>query len=83
MVEDLPDRATRMNQSGRATIRCGVTTSGTLTDCSVVSEDPPDFGFGAMALKESRRFRMKPKTVDGVAVTGTTIIPMRMVIPTE
>ena len=47
-----------------------MTAKGTLAGCSVVSEDPPNFGFGEAALKISKFFRMKPKQIDGQSVEG-------------
>ena len=72
-----PDRAQSLGKTGRAVISCTVTGKGTLTACSVVSEDPPDFGFGEAALKMSRLFQMRPKQADGQAVEGGTVrIPL-------
>ena len=85
-AEDLaryfPDRAQRMNVEGRATISCSVTAKGTLEGCTVVSEDPPDYGFGDSTLKASKLFKMKPKTLDGAPISGGTVrIPLRWVLP--
>ena len=78
-----PDRAQRMGQNGRAAITCTVTASGSLTGCSVVSEDPADFGFGQAALKLAHLFKMKPQTSDGAPVGGAQItVPIRFVAPT-
>jgi protein TonB len=77
-----PERASRMGVSGSATISCTVTAQGTLTDCSVLSEDPPDGGFGEATLKVSKLFRMRPQTKDGAPVAGGQVrIPLRWVIP--
>ncbi|HWE45955.1 MAG TPA: energy transducer TonB [Caulobacteraceae bacterium] len=54
---------------GTATLHCIVTVSGTLTNCTVVSETPPRYGFGNAAKHLAPYFRMKPKTVDGAEVT--------------
>jgi protein TonB len=51
MARYYPDRAQRMEVSGKATISCTVTAKGTLESCSVVSENPADMGFGDAALK--------------------------------
>ena len=79
-----PDRAQRTDTAGRATISCTVTAKGTLTSCSVVSEDPGDMGFGDAALKMSKLFRMRPKTQDGAPVEGGQVtIPIRFQLPKE
>lgn len=82
MARYYPERAQRMEKGGSATIQCTVTAKGTVTACSVVSEEPADFGFGEAALKLSRLFKMKPKTEDGAPVEGGTVrIPLRFVVP--
>jgi TonB family protein len=68
-----PPRAEQMNRSGRAIINCSVTAQGTLSDCSIVSEDPPEFGFGEAALRLAHLFKMNPTTPSGVAVTDATV----------
>jgi protein TonB len=73
-----------MNQSGSAKIYCVVTASGTLSECTVASESPADFGFGDAALKMSKLFKMKPQTQDGQPVGGAHInIPIRFQVPSE
>ena len=73
-----PSRAQTLGREGRATIRCQVTASGTLTGCSVTSEDPSDMGFGDAAMRMSRLFKMRPKTNDGRPVEGASVtIPIR------
>lgn len=87
-AEDLaqyyPDRAQRLGVAGSASLSCSVTAQGTLTECSVGSEDPADQGFGTAALKMTRLFKMRPMTRDGQPVGGAKInIPIRFQLPKE
>lgn len=60
-------------QYGSARIRCVVTVKGMLDQCTVVLEDPPGRGLGAVALSMAPLFRMRPETVDGHPVGGAVI----------
>ena len=76
-----PDRAQRMGVSGRAELSCTVTEKGTVTGCSVVSEDPSGQEFGNAALKLTRYFKMRPQQRDGQPVGGAKVtIPIRFTI---
>jgi protein TonB len=73
-----------MSQNGSVRMSCTVTASGTLSDCSIVSETPADFGFGDSAMKMSKLFKMAPKTEDGSPVGGARVtIPIRFNLPSE
>ena len=73
-----------MGVEGRATISCSVTAKGTLESCSVISEEPADQEFGSAAMRMSKLFKMKPKSLDGAPVDGGTVrIPLRFALPKE
>jgi protein TonB len=79
-----PDRAQRLEVSGKAEISCQVLQTGKVTGCTVVSEDPSDQGFGDAALKLSKLFKMKPLSKDGVPTSGASVrIPIRFQIAKE
>ena len=67
-----PDFARRSEQNGRVTLQCAVAASGAVS-CTVLSESPPDFGFGAAALKMVPGFKISPKTVNGTPVDGGVV----------
>jgi TonB family protein len=69
-----PQKAQRDLMPGAATIKCDVTEIGTLDACSVLSEAPPGYDFGAAALKMANLFKMKPRTIDGLPVGGATVV---------
>src|SRR4051812_44854819 len=60
-----PAQARRNGVEGGAILECVVTEKGRATDCAVVSESPPDQGFGAAALKLTGKFHFRPATMDG------------------
>lgn len=77
-----PDRATRLEREGSATIQCIVDAGGLLTACEIIAESPRDFGFGEAALKMSRLFKLKPLTRDGQPVAGASVrIPLVFRLP--
>jgi protein TonB len=77
-----PERASRMQLEGTATISCSVTARGELANCSIVSENPPEAGFGEATLKASKLFKMRPQQKDGAPTEGGTVrIPLRWVLP--
>jgi protein TonB len=57
-----PSRALATNMAGLAVLQCHVAANGSVGNCSVVSETPADFGFGAAGLKLARFFKMSPRT---------------------
>ena len=68
-----PPRAAEREIGGRVVLSCTVTESGSLTACSVQSEDPPGQGFGQASLRLTSRFRMRPQTRDGAPVGGARV----------
>jgi protein TonB len=76
-----PSRAQTLGKEGRATMTCSVTVSGTLTACSVVSEEPDGMGFGDALIRMSKTFKMRPKQTDGRPVEGGKVtIPFRFTL---
>ena len=55
---------------GQVTLRCTVTLSGALANCSVASETPSGKGLGAAALKLAPDFTYRPATRTGVPVAS-------------
>lgn len=70
---NFPDRAQRMEVSGRVVLSCMLDDRGVVTSCDIVEETPAGYGFGDAALRLSRLFRAKARKVDGQTVGGTTV----------
>ena len=73
-----PSRALARGVTGQVLLNCRVDTAGAL-HCSVASETPEGWGFGAAALRIAEDYRMVPATRDGLAVEGR----YRMRVPFE
>lgn len=73
-----PARALARGVEGQALLNCIVDVRGAL-ECSVISETPEGWGFGAAAVRISEDYRMVPAMRDGQAVPGR----YRMRVPFE
>jgi TonB family protein len=77
-----PAAALAAGKSGHTRITCSVQANGTLYNCTLSEETPTGLGFGRAALISARYFKMRPKTVDGVPITGALVsVPMRWMPP--
>lgn len=77
-----PVKADQDRIGGAATLACKFAQDGRLVGCRVVSETPPEDGFGAAALKLAPLFRAAPLSRDGVPVAGAEVrIPIRFMWP--
>ena len=66
-----PAKAIADAVGGRVTIDCAVDASGRLTSCDIVSETPPDYGFGAATVKMFlEEAHVDPASVQGGLVAG-------------
>ncbi len=65
-----PPAALKARISGAAWIHCNVAIDGKVTDCTIISEDPPGLGFGSAAISLVTRIGSTPKTRDGEPVAG-------------
>jgi len=66
----IPDAAIRANQNGETSIDCSVLENGRLSACTVESESPENWGFGAAAIRMASNFRMAARTSDGRSTAG-------------
>jgi len=71
-VRFYPQRAMERDQEGSATVECIVDANGRLS-CTIISEDPPGWGFGEATLRIARQFQVAPQTSDGRPTQGGRI----------
>ncbi|HLZ82336.1 MAG TPA: hypothetical protein VKQ54_02140 [Caulobacteraceae bacterium] len=67
-----PDRALRMELSGKATAACSLTAEGVLVGCWIASVEPKDQGFELATLKMTTALKTKRFTRTGESVEGGT-----------
>jgi hypothetical protein len=76
-----PTRALAQNASGLVILRCTVTETFGVKDCSVASETPPGMGFAASALQVSALFALPQKDRARAAPGQSINLPIRFKIP--
>jgi TonB family protein len=82
MARHYPKSALRQRLGGNAVLHCEITLQGLLSDCRVLSENPPSLGFGDAALALAPNFRVAPRIVDGKSLSqGQITIPIRFIMP--
>lgn len=82
MASVFPARAARQGVVGRTVMTCRVNPGGGMEFCSLLSETPSDFGFGAAALKLAPRFKLSRFSAGGYPTNGAYItIPIRWTPP--
>lgn len=69
-------------KTARVMISCVIAQGGGITDCAVVSEDPPNLGFGAATLGLAKGVRVSIWTAEGLPTIGGGVsVPIRYDIP--
>jgi TonB family protein len=80
LKEDLyayfPARARAQGISGRSVMRCHVTLEGTLRDCAIIEENPPNEGFGEALLSLAPKFRVHGDKGLPICTDATITIPI-------
>ena len=68
-----PPAALRESREGSASMRCVITSSGGVTNCNLVAEDPPGLGVGNALLNAAPQFRLNPTMRDGASAVGAGV----------
>jgi TonB family protein len=76
-----PSEAQRLGVTGRAVMRCQVSSQGSLSECRILSETPGGMGFGAAAIALAPKFLAKPDTRDGPARSKAIDVPIDFKLP--
>jgi TonB family protein len=70
MQMNYPPATLAAHLGGRATVRCVVTSEGSLGDCKILSETPSDRGFGQATLAVTRYWKIRLVRLDGTPTEG-------------
>ena len=71
MADSYPDRAANDEVEGTVTIDCAINSSGRVTSCDILSENPKGYGFGAATVKLFIKYaHVDPGSVDGQLQEG-------------
>lgn len=71
VVAAYPVKARAQGIAGRGAISCKINKSGGLGDCSIISEAPNGFGFGAAARGLAKKFLAPASLPDGKSTNGS------------
>jgi TonB family protein len=87
MQANYPKAALAAQAGGKATVRCTVTSEGSLADCRILYESPNNLGFGDATLAVAQVWKIRPARLDGTSTKGATfqrtvvwIPPLRAVV---
>ena len=65
-VQLFPDKAIKERVQGQATVECIIQRDGKISSCTVISETPEDYGFGAATAELFVRYaHVNPKSING------------------
>jgi len=82
LARNFPRGAMRAELSGKATIRCRVSSQGGREACEVADEMPAGYGFGAAVLRLAPLFKMETRDQNGRETAGGTVrIPILFRLP--
>ncbi|THD55367.1 TonB family protein [Phenylobacterium sp.] len=73
MAEAYPKKARAARVAGHVTINCSFTSSGALTGCTTVGEEPKGEGFGSAAHSLARKFQAPP-TLSGKSLSAANVL---------
>jgi hypothetical protein len=80
-VQAYPQDAARRNVEGKVQLKCRLTQTGALSDCSAITEDPPGFGFAAAAIRLTPDYRARPPTAIGLAEGAPVSLRLSFYLP--
>lgn len=80
-VGDFPEKAQRLGvEYGEVQLECPVDAEGRIASCWILSETPTGAGFGQAALEGAVQARLSPRTVNGLARSGTVRFTTRFAL---